>query len=317
MHRLCALLILAVAGLSAEDVSGTLRIFHAGSLSVPMQELGAAFGALHPGIDFRMEAAGSRACARKLTELDQVCDVLAAADYLVIDQLLIPDHATWNLKFATNEMCIVSTAASRRAGGLTATNWPEILLDPGIAFGRADPDQDPCGYRAVLTIQLTERLLGRAGLAAQLLAKDRQHIRPKETDLLALLESHSLDYIFLYRSVAEQHGLKRLLLPDEVNLKRPELAAHYATAAVELSGKNPGEKIVQLGEPMVYGVTVPTRAPNPAAARAFVAFMLSPAGLAIIERLGQPPCVPAVCETFDSLPAELRVFARAPAAKAD
>ena len=30
-----------------------------------------------------------------------------------------------------------------------------------------------------------------------------------------LLETHTIDYIFLYRSVAQQHDLKYLLLPDE------------------------------------------------------------------------------------------------------
>lgn len=47
-----------------------------------------------------MEAAGSRDCARKIRDLKRPCDVLASADYLVIEQLLVPDYADWNICFA-------------------------------------------------------------------------------------------------------------------------------------------------------------------------------------------------------------------------
>ena len=49
-------------------------------------------------------------------------------------------------------------------------------------------------------------------------------IRPKETDLLALLEAGEIDYLFIYRSVAQQHGLKMILLDDAMNLKAAKLA---------------------------------------------------------------------------------------------
>jgi len=45
--------------------------------------------------------------------------------------------------------------------------------------------------------------------------------------LVVLLESGELDYIFLYRSVAEQHKLKFLALPDKINLKKSELEKFY------------------------------------------------------------------------------------------
>ena len=166
----------------------TLTIFHAGSLTVPFKEMVAAFNKEHPDVKVLTEAAGSRACARKVSDLKRKCDVLASADYTVIDALLIPEHTSWNIKFASNEMALVYHDDSRRAGDITADNWPDILLDKRVAFGRSDPNADPCGYRAVLTSKLAEKHYNRKGLATQLLAKDTKYIRPKETDLLALLE---------------------------------------------------------------------------------------------------------------------------------
>jgi molybdate/tungstate transport system substrate-binding protein len=287
-----------------------LIIFHAGSLAVPFERIIAGFKTENPGVEVLKEIAGSRECARKITELQRPCDVLASADYVVIDDLLIPRFAEWNLKFAANEMAIVYRQESRRASEITARNWLDILLDSRVAFGRSDPEADPCGYRAVLTMKLAEIHYGRAGLAGKLLAKDVIHIRPKEVDLLALLETGEIDYAFLYRSVAEQHRLKFLLLPDQINLKRPDLEDFYRQASVVLSGAAPGQKVVLYGAPMVYGVTIPKGAPHPEMARKFIHYLLHPAkGLKIMREMGQPAVVPSVCDTYDRLPGEFRQYA--------
>ncbi len=313
IQKLVALsLILGMIGSARceEAPGGKLIVFHAGSLSVPFKQIGQAFNKQYPDVEILFESAGSLDCARKISDLNRPCDVFASADYLVIDKLLIPAHAEWNIKFAANEMTLVYHDTSRRSAELTATNWFTILQDPAVAFGRANPNADPCGYRAVLSMQLAEKHYQKPGLADALLKKDANYIRPKEVDLLALLESGTIDYIFLYRSVAVQHGLNYLLLPDPINLKKAELAEHYAQASVQLSGKKPGEYVTQKGEPMVYGITIPTRAPNPVAARAFVKFVLTrDHGMKIIETLGQPSVVPSPCSAWEKLPVDLQPFA--------
>ncbi|MBN1593544.1 MAG: tungstate ABC transporter substrate-binding protein WtpA [Candidatus Coatesbacteria bacterium] len=300
----------AFAGSKAKDLSGDLVIFHAGSLSVPLKEIADAFMKEHPGVKVIREAAGSRNCARKISDLNRPCDVMASADYTVIDALLIPDHASWNIKFAANEMAIVYHDESRLAEKINNDNWTEILSNDAVRFGRSDPNADPCGYRAVLTMKLAENYYKKPGLADKMLAKDNKYIRPKETDLLALLESNTIDYIFLYRSVAEQHGLKFILLPDEVNLKRESLTPLYETVSVDISGKAPGEKITKKGAPMIYGVTIPTNSPNPKVALAFLEFMLDKdKGMKIMEKNGQPSVVPSFTTTFKKLPRSLKKFA--------
>ncbi|MDR2586060.1 MAG: extracellular solute-binding protein [Prevotellaceae bacterium] len=265
------------------ELSGNLIIFHAGSLSLPIKFMADTFMLIHPKVKVLSEAAGSLDCARKITELHRPCDIMASADYEVIERLLIPKYAHENRPFARNEMAVVYSSKSKYAHEVNAHNWKEILLRPDVYMGRADPNADPCGYRTLLTLKL-------AGCEQEMLAKKNQFMRPKEVELLALLESGSLDYIFLYKSVALQHGLPYVTLPDSVNLSNIDLAEHYATVGLYVRGNTPLDSIYIQGAPMVYSFAVLKDAPNPKVAKAFAAFLTDPqGGLAIMKRMGQTP----------------------------
>ncbi|MBW7989006.1 MAG: tungstate ABC transporter substrate-binding protein WtpA [Planctomycetes bacterium] len=290
--------------------SEQLIIFHAGSLAIPFKEISEEFKARHPDVKILLEAAGSRICARKIADLQKPCDVMASSDYTVIDNLLIPEHADWNIKFASNEMVIVYVENSKRANNINQENWFDILLQKNVAFGRSDPNSDPCGYRALLITILAEKFYNRPGLVEAITAKDQQYIRPKEVDLLTLLETGTIDYLFIYRSVAVQHNLKYLVLPDEINLKNADLSDFYKTASVSLTGKQPGTFITKSGEPIIYGVTILKNAPNHKLATAFLNFLLdADSGGAILEKNGQSFVVPSTTETFNKLPESLKIFA--------
>jgi molybdate/tungstate transport system substrate-binding protein len=294
-----------------ENISGELIIFHAGSLSVPLKEVAASFHKLHPDVKILLESAGSVASARKITDLNRPCDILASADYAVIDNMLIPKYADWNIKFVSNEMSIVYHEKSRYADKINSKNWFDILMKQYVAFGRADPNADPCGYRSVLTLQLAEKYYKKPGIAKMIMEKDLNYMRPKEVDLLALLESNSIDYLFLYKSVAIQHQLKYIVLPDDINLKNPAYSQKYATVSTEINGKEPGKKDVIKGEPMIYGVTMLRDAPNKAAALAFLQFLLEKdKGMAIMEKNGQPSVIPQENSNYEKLPEELKPFTK-------
>ncbi|MFA7227655.1 MAG: tungstate ABC transporter substrate-binding protein WtpA [Melioribacteraceae bacterium] len=310
IKRYFFVLMLALSAVLTAQESNQLIVFHAGSLTVPFEKIIDGFKKENPGIEVLKEIAGSRECARKISELKKPCDVFASADYMVIDQLLIPEFADWNLKFATNEMAIVYTEKSRRSKDINQKNWFDILLDKNISVGRADPNADPCGYRTVHTLKLAEIFYKKGGLAEKLLNKNKEYIRPKEVDLLALLEAGELDYIFLYRSVAEQHGLKFMTLPDKINLKKAEFEDYYKQVTVELNGKKPGDKITQAGSSMVYGVTIPKNSPNPELARKFLLYLMSgKKGLKVMKEMGQPTVVPSVCDNYNKLPEVLKKYA--------
>jgi len=288
-------------------LSGDLIIFHAGSLSVPFKQVSAAFMKEHPDVKVKAEAAGSRDSARKICDLNRPCDVFGSADYNVTETLLQPKFTDFNICFATNQLSIAYMEKSKEAEVIDGKNWPEILLKEGVAFGRADPNSDPCGYRTVMLFQLAEKHYQIPGLAKKLAGKDgKRFIRPKETDLLALLEAGEIDYLFIYRSVIEQHHLKSVELPDEINLSSPLHADFYAAATVAVSGRKPGEKMTIKALPILYSVTIPKDAPNRAAAEAYLAFLLGPEGQAIIKRNGQGSVAPAVTKDLDAVPESLR-----------
>lgn len=311
--KISILVLISVFVLSCgqNNVKQELTVFHAGSLSVPFKKIAREFEKENPNVKVLLEADGSRKCARKITDLNKKCDVMASADYTVINNLLIPKHAKWNIKFASNEMTIVYHNASKYANKINADNWHEILLKDDVSYGRSEPNSDPCGYRAVLTCKLAEKFYKKDGFAKEILAKNKNFIRPKETDLLSLLETNTIDYIFLYRSVAQQHGLKYVLLPDSINLKLSNLENYYSTAETKISGKKPGEFITKKGAPMVYGMTIPTNAANHKLAEKFVEFILEKdKGMKIIEDNGQASMVPSFSKTYNRIPNALKIFAK-------
>ncbi len=291
-----------------DTLSGKLNVFHAGSLAVPVKELVDSFKVMHPNVEILAEAAGSVECARKITELQKPCDMFLSADYKVIDKLLIPDYADWNMPFATNEMVIAFNPKSRKANEIDTANWLKILMSKDVVYGRSDPDADPCGYRTLLCLQLAEKYYKANAFYTSITKKDNQFIRPKEVDLLALLESGNIDYMFIYRSVAIQHGLKYISLPAEINLGSKQFAENYAKASVEIKGKKPGEIITQKGEPMIYGFCIPKNAVNKAAAQAFAEYLLSK-GLQIMEKNGQPAIIKPGINNYNLLPEALKPFA--------
>jgi molybdate/tungstate transport system substrate-binding protein len=285
-------------------------VFHAGSLSVPFGQIEKAFEAKYPQYDVQREAAGSRACARKITDIGKPADVIASAAYKVIDNLLIPAYAKFNVQFATNEMAIAYTEKSKYADEINATNWIEIFLREGVKVGHSNPNLDPCGYRSILVTQLAEQYYKQPGFYARMMGYGESYsngeenkakiiVRPKETDLLGLLEAGAYDYLYIYKSVAEQHGLKYLPLPTEVSLKDKRFSDVYKKAQIRITGKKPGEWITKKGAAMVYGITVVENEKkglpkNREGAVKFVNFVLSAEGQMIMQKNGQGVITPPV-----------------------
>jgi molybdate/tungstate transport system substrate-binding protein len=295
----------------SDSLSGKLHIIHAGSMSVPVKQIVDSFIQKYPDVDVLTEAWGSKAGARRITDLGHVCDVYISADYRIIDKMLIPDFADWNIKFAGNEMAIVYTPKSHYASSINADNWCHILQKNDVIFARSDPNSDPCGARAVIVSELAEKYYKISGFKRFILTNHTNFIRPKETDLIALLEQGAVDYLFLYRSVAIQHNLLYVELPDEVNLNNNDLDSLYAQATVEVIGSKPGETLIEHGESMVYGITIPNSTQNKLAAEAFVTFFLEKDnGQNIIVRNGQTSLVPLKTSTYSKVPESLQAFCK-------
>jgi len=276
------------------EPQGKLVMFHAGSLSVPFEAMEKAFEAKYPKVDLQREAAGSQACARKITDLKKPCDIMASADYKVIDKLIIPGSADWNIRFATNQLVLCYTDKSKFAKEVNAKNWYEILQKKGVVWGHSDPNLDPCGYRSLMVLQLAEKYYKMPGLYDKMIAnRPKENVRPKSVELVSLLQTGNMDYAWEYLSVAVQHGLKYVLLPDEINLGNYKYDNLYQQAVVKVTGKEPGTFMDMKGDSVTYGITMIKDAPNKEAAIAFLKYMLDPqGGLKILKDQGQPPFVP-------------------------
>jgi len=296
---------------ASAEPKGKLTMFHAGSLSVPFAEMEKAFEAKYLGVDLLREASGSQKAARKISDLKKPCDIMASADYKVIDKLLIPDFAGWNIRFATNQLVLCYTDKSKYADEVHADNWYQILQRKGVIWGHSDPNLDPCGYRSLMVLQLAEKYYKVSGLYDMLIAnRPKENIRPKSVELVSLLQTGHMDYAWDYLSVAVQHGLKYVLLPDEINLGNYKYDSLYAEAVVRATGKEPGTFMEIKGKSCTYGVTLIKDAPNKEAAIAFLMYLLDPdGGLKVLKEMGQPPFVPCRVPTDDmrtKLPEELK-----------
>jgi molybdate/tungstate transport system substrate-binding protein len=292
----------------APELSGTLQIFNAGSLTAPFEQISEEFNKIHPDVEILAEAAGSATTIRKVTELGKECGVIGSADYLLIPELMFPDYADWYIIFASNQMSIAYTDQSQFADEINGDNWYEILQRDGVTYGRSDPDQDPCGYRTLMAWQLAEKFYEAPGLYDTLYNAAGDLMRPKSTDLIALLQSGDLDYAFEYSSVAQQQSLKYVTLPPEINLSDVDFEDFYAQAQVEIAGSEPGTTITMVGKPIVYGVTIPNNFPRQELAIAWVGFLLSDQGMAIMEANFQTPIIPAKTNDASKLPESLRKY---------
>lgn len=281
------LLLLVLLGCGTDRAPArTLTVFNAGSLARPMRAVLDTF-ARREGVAIAQESAGSLESARKLTELGKIPDVIALADADVFPQYLMPTHVASYTLFARNRMVVAYTDRSRYADEMRTASWTDVLARPDVEVGRSDPELDPNGYRTLMVWQLAERVHAAPGLAARLEARaGARNVRPKEADLVGLLEAGEFDYIWSYESMAKAIGLRYVLLGDSVDLSSPTLAQHYRQARVEVRGADAASRVTFTGAPIVYAYAVPRAAPEPELAQRFADFLASSEGRAILRREG-------------------------------
>ncbi len=313
----------------------TVKVFHAGSLAVPLAEAESQFEALNPDVDVRRESMGSISAVRQITDVGKNGEVLASADYTLVPSMMYPEYADWYVRFATNDIVLAyNPELSMYADEITPENWYEILRKDGVIFAFSNPNLDPCGYRAVMVFQLAELHYGDEQIFDDLILDntgititeegegtyliktpedqkpntEKVDIRPKSVELVAFVEEGGLDYAFEYRSVAVQHNLAFVDLPEPIDLSKVEYADFYKKVKLETAdGKT------KTGKPIVYGITVPTNAENPELGLEFVKFVIGDAGQKIFSDMGQPPIVPP--EGSGNLPGELKSLVYVESAK--
>jgi molybdate/tungstate transport system substrate-binding protein len=296
--------ILASCAPRGDADGGVLVVYTAGSLSRPMRAALDSFAARERST-YQLESAGSLETARKLTELRKIPDIIALADEEVFPKLLMPEHTRWYARFARNRLVLAYTARSRHAARITPENWWQIVQEAGVEVGRSSPDLDPAGYRALMLFHLAERHYASSGLAAALeRAAPVRNMRPKEIELVALLEAGELDYAWFYESMARAAGLPYVALPAAIDLSSAADSASYSQARVRVQGATVRDSIELRGAPILYAFSIPVAAPHPAVAERFALFLASADGRRALESAFLPT-LPAIEPVGTDFPASL------------
>ena len=298
-------------GSTSANAEKTLIVFGAGTLANPFAQEIAAFKVLHPGITVHSQFSASGDRVKAITELGQPADVLGVADYSLIPKDMFgaggaKRYASWYVGFVSNQITFAYTSHSEGAAQLTPANWYRVLAQPGVHIGRSNPSADPSGYQILQMLKLAQGYYHDPSLSASVLKNSpAESVAETETSLIAALQSGQLDYLAVYRSDALQHHFNYIHLAPQVSLSDPALASTYST----VSTPGTGGKIVN-AKPIIYGLTVPTNAPDKSLGEQFVKFVLSPPGQAIMRTNGFAVIAPAMASKKSALPPALRPLTR-------
>jgi molybdate/tungstate transport system substrate-binding protein len=341
--------LVTVLGCSAQT---TLTIFHAGSLAVPFAELETEFEESNTDVDVVHQSGGSATMISNAIAQEDAGesppDIIASADYkLIPERLYEGGYADWYIAFARNTMvlCYRDNAPGSDDIVSDSRTWYDVLRNDAASYGHADPDQDPCGYRTLLVIQLAEMYYhdnatdfglepdpdaetlydvlipgseherGRTGGTSENRTGGSEEIvSAKSVDLVTALQSGDLDYAFEYRSVAVQHELNFIELDDYVNLSKtsaelPGVEDFYYESSIEIltDPGPPAQYTAKHGSAIVYGITIPAHAENEELAAEFIELLLSATGKQVMEvENGQPMLDPPLCDHAENLPESLQ-----------
>jgi molybdate/tungstate transport system substrate-binding protein len=330
----------------------TLLIFHAGSLAVPFDALKTEFEELHPDVDIVFTSGGSATMISNAIAQEDAGEsppgIVASADYkLIPDRMYEGGYADWYIAFARNTMVICYSDNATGSDDIVSGNrtWYDVLRNEAVSYGHSDPDQDPCGYRTLLVVQLAEMYYcdnatdfgltpdpdaadlydvlvpgseherGRIGGTGEN-RTSTEIVSAKSVDLITALESGDLDYAFEYRSIAVQHELNYIELDDHINLSKTSaelegVEEFYAIASIEIltDPGPPAEYAAKRGAAIVYGITIPCNAENKELAAEFIALLLGNSGKQVMEvENGQPMLDPPLCDHTENLPTSLQAL---------
>jgi molybdate transport system substrate-binding protein len=232
-------------------VGGEVTVFAASSLTDAFNELGDRFKTDHPGAAVSFNFAAS---TQLFTQIDQGArtDVFASADQIQMDRAKNVNHIDGaDAIFARNRLIVIAPASN--PAGLSG---PSDLAKPGLKLVTSQPDV-PVG---VYTQDMLDRMSRDPRFGAGFKDRVIANVVSQEANvrqIVAKVQLGEADAGVVYKTDVTPQAAAQLAtfdIPDEFNT-----IATYPIAAVQ-------------------------GAPNPAGAKAFIAFVLSPKGQAILAK---------------------------------
>jgi len=230
-------------------------VLYAGSLVSLMEKgVGPAFGSA-TGYAFTGTSGDSGSLANEIKGKVEVGDVYisaSAAKDARLEGSANGSWVSWYATFATSPLVIGYNPKSKWAAQLATQPWYQVVGRPGFLLGRTDPATDPKGQLAVEALDQAAGTKHEPALAQ--LATSTANVFAENT-LVGRLQAGQLDAGFFYGVEAKTAGIPTVSLPGST------LAARYT-------------------------ITVLAHAPHPAAAAAFVRYLLGSAGASELDRAG-------------------------------
>jgi molybdate transport system substrate-binding protein len=247
-----------------------IEIFHADSLTGPMNLLKQEFEALHGSVDIRLTPGRSRELANEIGN-GANCDVAAFSDEKVMMEEMLGKciqstdlkAASWYIVFSANQMVLMMPK-----GNPLAIHGARDLLRPGIRLVRVAGEKDLATYRTLEFIRKVSNNEGMPEIAERIIESAVQaHTIP---EAIQALKDNKGDAAIVYLStaIAERQHFDHIPFPDSVNLS---------------------EQIRNV-------LSIPSTSQNREAAMDYIRFVLSSTGREILKKAGQPPLFPFIKE---------------------
>jgi molybdate/tungstate transport system substrate-binding protein len=285
-----------------------VSVLYAGSLATVMENgVGPAF-VKATGYRYQGEAQGSLGAAQMIRDHLRTPDVFISSDPLVNLQVLMGSQngnaVKWFIVLASSQLVLAYSPQSKFVSkfldaAADRIPWYEVLLTPGLRFGRGDPSIDPKGYRTLFLFGLAGKYYEREEIPKLLGDPMNPSQAFPEIVLLARVESGQLAAGVFYKHEILAHRLPYLELPPEINLGDPHFSEFYAQESYTTATR---QRI--LGAPILFTITVPEAARHREPALDFVRFALTSEDL--LRQFGFGNVEHRVGGDGNEVPAELR-----------
>ncbi|MGD0082019.1 MAG: substrate-binding domain-containing protein [Acidimicrobiales bacterium] len=281
---------------------GTADVAYAGSLvKLYNDTLGPAFQKATGDHFGGPPGAGSLALAQEILSGEISPGVFLSVGAKAIKELW-PSHAKFALALATDPLVVAYSPKSRyftqlnaiRSGAKPLSSLFTLLDTSGFRLGRTDPTQDPQGEFFLLMMQLAQRELNLpAGLTTKILGITKSSPYGSSSQMLdedALpvdIQTGVVDAGSDYLPEAQQYGLDYITLPAGLDFADPADLSTYATASISVAGEAVTGELINLDVTLVApakGKSV--SAVDATADQAFVAYLLSAGGRAVLAKAG-------------------------------
>lgn len=286
--------------------NNTLAVLGAGTLVDIFPKLASALVNETPNITAPLAGQtyeGSLDITTAITTLGARSDVAAVADFRLIPELLEPKYASYEIVWGTTQEVLCYNPSLPAFTGINSTNWAEKLVadvtTPGNApFAVWNASTDPNGYNEIFSLELQGMIYNGSasqfyntfytgGSTSPAVPNPSTTVLEHESQATTLLSTGVVSALITYKGFAVTGCPAYVAFDPIVGLEANNTTAlsDYAKLSTTIVGSSGAFETV-VPAPILFSITVPLNAQNPALGAAFIHLLLSPQGAAILSAHG-------------------------------